>query len=122
MLSDDQLLTILSKIIEKSKAGKVHWNRSPKGEYTVRFSDGTMVSVRYHSPPSSPDIAIATLTSRDGEVLHCVAQEDGESYYPFLREAVSEAYRATTGWDSTLARVMEELESDKEIGEAPPTF
>lgn len=122
MIKQQQFISVLEKLLEKSQGDQVRWFVKDRGieshrndVYAVEFSDGSQIAVEYWSPEVEPDIATAKLyVNRD--VVFSETAEDGGENYGLIRALYEEARRTVTGWDEVLQQIDKELSSAGEIG------
>lgn len=115
MIPVEKLREIATRLLDKSRAGEVHWLENP--DYHVDFPHSSVV---IGWVPSVVDEDSLCLVVRDGRrrLGTLEAAPDSDDWF-VLRDLYAEAERCVTGWDSVLGEIESKLHAKGVVGSPP---
>jgi hypothetical protein len=126
MTSNEKIVAILRRLLEKTHAGQVNWQRTQTGnggnlneEVYVRFPASVIHLARIR-PPTEPDYILVRVCRADGfEVGQLRASEYDDPNWQLFFELHEEAKRFAGGWDKVWNDIAEAVGREGSIGLPP---
>lgn len=117
MIPNESLVEIARKLLEKSRAGKVLWRKTPgdNNSYFVAFP-GSQLVVSFVCPTAEPDFVRLCVVGSDKQWLGFLDAEEDSPHWSLFRGIYEEAERRVTGWDKVLHEIELQLDDQGFIG------
>jgi hypothetical protein len=125
MFPTDKLIAVLAALLERSKRDEVRWARAGDsgfggGGAFVQFPKSA-IELEYHSSTHAPDLIRVYVRDENGALVTTLDTEEHRENWDLILGLWNEALRITTGWDRTLQDIERAINSQKIVGEQPPT-
>ncbi|MBT4866858.1 MAG: hypothetical protein HON53_17275 [Planctomycetaceae bacterium] len=124
MTPDEQFVSTLEKLLERSKKNEVNWQRGSQSVFLVSFQGSpiTHISIAFGSPEAAPDWFEAALYVGNEIAMALRVEEGGDTeQFDLLYELWKNAERSVVKWDQSLNVVNKALDSEEMVGAAPDT-
>ena len=121
MISNEKLMDIVAKLLEKAKADEVRWQQEHDDEELTTFSvqfKKSRLYVQFSSPATEPDEIEIGIENSEGKPIKRVAVEEDEdnSTWRLFFDLYQEAERSVLGSDRVLSEIEEELQKEGAVG------
>ena len=115
MVSTDELEKIANELLEKTRAGQVHWKIAGSSKTPRKFGvtlPQSRIFIEYQSPHTEADFIALSICRLDNVTVGSLEAAEGTPQWKLLRVLYNEVSRVALGWDKVLEDVTEALKSE----------
>lgn len=124
MISDTKAIEILERLLKKSRANQVNWQRGASW-HLANLSDAhsfvvvlpeSSIEISFQSPETDPDCFVVSFKNKAGVTVKTIVLDEDSKFWGLAQSLFDEGGRIAVGWDRVLDDIETAVSSHERIG------